>query len=145
MCIQRAEHPVGAQNTLLCSFLDVVLHLPYLPTRNIGDLAFLSHQYSGDPHYHEFTHISPLLVFYLQEISACTIPLAIAHGSKGIFPALDQTEQRSRRVHRRMPTGRDTARSASPLCTLRPDMKGLFREMQGVVIRAFLLLIMVLP
>lgn len=30
------------------------------------------------------------------------------------------------------------------LPALRPDMKGLFREMQGIVIRAFLLLIMVL-
>lgn len=61
------------------------------------------------------------------------------------FSSLAQTEQRQRAAPGRLATGRDTARPASSLSALRPDMKGLFREMQGIVIRAFLLLIMVLP
>lgn len=92
------------------------------------------------------THLL-LSVFYLCEISPCTLPLlpAKAHGRKAFFPALDQAEQRRWTAHRRMTTQRSTARPASTLSALRPDMKGLFREIQGIVIRAFLLLIMVLP
>ena len=97
-----------------------------------------------DPHYHGFTHISPLLIFYLHDISPCTIPLNHAPGSKGIFPGSDQTEKRSWAVPR-MAAGRCPVRPASSLSALRPDMKGLLREIWGIVIRAFLLWIMVLP
>lgn len=41
------------------------------------------------------------------------------------------------RIHTRHPP--------SPQSALRPDMKGLFGEIQGIVISAFLLLIMTLP
>ena len=45
----------------------------------------------------------------------------------------------------RTAAGRCPVRPASSLSALRPDMKGLLREIWGTVIRAFLLWIMVLP
>lgn len=117
--------------------------LSHLPTRNVRDLGLLSLLHSKSPHYCDFTHLSPRLSFISMKSSPAPSPSQCPWQQRHI------SSLGPNRAEMRAATGQrpheDPRQAPLPLSALRPDMKGLFREMQRIVIRAFLLLIMILP
>lgn len=127
-------------------FPDGVLYLPYLPSRNMGG-GLLSDLHSGATHHCDFIHISPLSAFIFMISPPSPLRPPPGHCPWQQRPVSSLGPNRAGMTDSVGDDGhmKIHSQTSSSLSALRPDMKGLFREMQRIVIRAFLLLIMILP